>query len=143
MMTGEQIQLVKKTWRLLRDVDPVLLGDVFYGRLFMEYPMLRSLFKSPMEDQYKKLIDTISVVVVRLESLDELTPAIQELAQRHVNYGVKPEHYDVVGAALLWTLEKGLGRDWTPAVAEAWTICYQTLAATMLAGASAVNSSVD
>ena len=143
MMTGEQIRLVKKTWRLLRDVDPVLLGDVFYGRLFMEYPMLRSLFKSPMEEQYKKLIDTISIVVARLESLDELTPAIQELAQRHVNYGVKPEHYDVVGAALLWTLEKGLGRDWTPAVAQAWTICYQALSATMLAGASAVNSSVD
>lgn len=142
-MTGEQIQLVKKTWRLLREVDPVLLGDVFYGRLFMEYPMLRALFKSPMEEQYKKLIDTISVVVARLEHLDELTPAIQELAQRHVNYGVKPEHYEVVGAALLWTLEKGLGRDWNPAVAKAWTICYQTLAATMLAGASTISSSAD
>ena len=128
---------------MLRDVDPTLLGDVFYSRLFLEHPALRSLFKSSMEEQYKKLIDTISVLVVRLDHLDELTADIQALAQRHVAYGVKPEHYDAVGAALLWTLEKGLGRDWTPIAEKAWTRCYQILAATMLSGASTVGSTAN
>nr|WP_293841714.1 globin family protein [uncultured Arsenicibacter sp.] len=140
MMTGEQIQLVKKTWRLLREVDPVLLGDVFYSRLFLDNPALQLLFKSPMEEQYKKLIDTISVVVARLDSLTELLPEVQDLARRHVQYGVKPEHYALVGNALLWTLEKGLGRDWTPAAADAWRICYQTLAHTMISSPAAIGS---
>lgn len=128
---------------MLRDVDPALLGDVFYSRLFIEHPSLRSLFKSSMEEQYKKLIDTISVLVARLEHLDELTADIQALAQRHVAYGVKPEYYDAVGSALLWTLQKGLGRDWTPAAEEAWTRCYQILSETMLSGASTVSSMAD
>lgn len=140
MMTDEQIYLVKRTWRLLRATDPVLLGDVFYSRLFIDYPALQSLFTSPMPEQYKKLIDTISLVVARLDNLDELTPEIQALAQRHVAYGVKPEHYDMVSNALLWTLEKGLGRDWIPATADAWTCCYRLLANTMINSASPVNS---
>ncbi|WP_229201808.1 globin domain-containing protein [Arsenicibacter rosenii] len=124
----------------MREIDPVLLGDVFYGRLFIDNPALQSLFKSPMDEQYKKLIDTISVVVARLENLPELIPDIQALAQRHVQYGVKPEQYDLVGAALLWTLEKGLGRDWTPAAAEAWSRCYHTLAQTMINSPASVDS---
>ncbi len=130
-MTEEQIALVKKTWRLLRDVDPVLVGNVFYSRLFLDDPSLRSLFKSPMEVQYTKLMATLSLIVARLDRLDELTADIAALAQRHAGYGVKPQHYETVGKALLWTIKNGIGRDWNPAVEEAWKLCYTMLSQTM------------
>jgi hemoglobin-like flavoprotein len=85
-----------------------------------------------MEEQYLKLIDMLNVVVSRLERLDEMNTEIIEMGRRHITYGVRPAHYKIVGTALLWTLQKGLGNDWTPAVANAWTKCYTTLADTMI-----------
>jgi nitric oxide dioxygenase len=54
---------------------------------------------------------------------------------RHVSYDAKPEHYPVVGGALLWTLEKGLGEAWTSDVASAWTAAYGTLSTFMISEA--------
>jgi hemoglobin-like flavoprotein len=62
-------------------------------------------------------------------------PAASALATRHVGYGARKEHYPVVGAALLWTLEKGLGDGWTPDVADAWTAAYGTLSGFMISEA--------
>jgi nitric oxide dioxygenase len=54
-----------------------------------------------------------------------------------VGYGVTDAHYDTVAVALLETLEKGLGPGFTPAVREAWTTTYTTLATVMKDAASA------
>jgi hemoglobin-like flavoprotein len=45
------------------------------------------------------------------------------------------EHYQPVGEALLWTLEKGLGADFTLPVKAAWTEAYKTLSGVMIAAA--------
>jgi len=74
----------------------------------------------------------LSVIVGRLDRMDELTEDIRQLAIRHVKYGVKPEHYRTVGIALLWMLEQGLGKDWTDDVRDAWTACYAMLSQTMI-----------
>ncbi|QHV96668.1 globin domain-containing protein [Spirosoma endbachense] len=103
MLSEKQIAIVKKSWRLLRDIDPALLGDVFYSRRFMAHPELRPLFKGPLETQYTKFIDTLSFLVSQLHRLDEFTRDVAVMGQRHVQYGVKPSHYDDVGEALLWT----------------------------------------
>ena len=66
---------------------------------------------------------------------NSILPAASALAKRHVGYGAKPEHYPVVGGALLWTLEKGLGEAWTPEVADAWTAAYGTLSGYMISEA--------
>ena len=65
----------------------------------------------------------------------ELLPAIRDLSVRHVGYGVKLADYDALGEALLWALEQALGEDFTPAVREAWTVCYDELAGEMKAAA--------
>ena len=109
-------------------MDPVLVGDVFYSRLFLRNPELRSLFRSDMRSQYRKLIDMLGILTARLDRLDALAEEMAVLAARHVSYGVKPEHYGMVGEALLWTLQQGFGRDWTPELEEAWVSCYQVLA---------------
>ena len=131
-MTDEQIILIKRTWKLLRDVDPVVVGDTFYGKLFSDNPSLRKMFPVNMSEQYRKLMDMLTLIVSRLDRLDDMSEEISKMARRHVSYGVRPGHYRLVGKALLWTLHQGLGRDWTVQVGEAWNRCYTILSETMI-----------
>ncbi|CCD92161.1 putative nitric oxide dioxygenase (NOD); flavohemoprotein [Bradyrhizobium sp. ORS 375] len=110
-------------------------ATIFYGRLFEIAPQVRAMFPDDLTEQRKKLMATLAVVVNGLSNLPAILPAASALAKRHVNYNAKPEHYPVVGAALLWTLEKGLGEAWTPEVADAWTAAYGTLSSFMIAEA--------
>ena len=135
-MTQEQIILIKKSWRIFRQIDPHLVGDVFYEKLFAEQPGLRKMFKSSIDAQSQKLIDMLSAIVMHLDDLDGLKDDIRSLGIRHESYGVKPEHYNAVGSALLWTLKQGLGNDWNKDVEKAWSICYGILAATMIQAAA-------
>ncbi len=105
---------------------------MFYGRLFEIAPEVRPLFKGDMAEQGRKLMATLAVVVRGLSDLPSILPAASALAKKHVSYGVKAAHYEPVGAALLWTLEKGLGDKWTPEVAAAWTEAYVTLSGYMI-----------
>jgi hemoglobin-like flavoprotein len=130
-MTKAQIQRIHQSWRLLKAIDPALVGDVFYSRLFFLHPKLRSLFPKEMGEQHQKLIEMLSYMVARLDQPEGLVQEIREMGQRHEGYGVKPEHYAMVGDALLWTLERGLGADWTPETAEAWGACYALIAGVM------------
>ncbi len=135
-MTGEQIQLVKRSWKIFRNIDPGLVGDTFYSKLFSDTPALRKMFPKNMGEQYRKLMDMLSTIVARLDNLSELTGDITAMAQRHTHYGVRPAHYKLVGKALLWTLEQGLGNDWNDEVKEAWMKCYTTLSEAMIAASS-------
>lgn len=90
------------------------------------------MFPKDMNQQYQKIVDMLSTIVGRLDNLGDLSDDIAAMAQRHVSYGVKPNQYQKVGEALLWTLEQGLGKDYTPEVKEAWTKCYNTLANGMI-----------
>jgi len=131
-MTQEQIKLVKQSWKLFRNIDPAIVGDLFYSKLFADHPSVKKMFPKDMSQQYNKLIDMITIIVIRLDHLEQLTGDIAAMAQRHTGYGVKPEHYTAVGESLSWTLEKGLGKDWTPEVKEAWETCYGLLASIMI-----------
>ena len=132
-MTNEQITQIKNSWKLLRNVDADLIGDVFYSKLFLHNPNLRILFPGSMNDQYKKLVMMLSFIIARIDRPQEMVEEVRSLAVRHVRYGVKPEHYSIVGEALLWTLEKGLGKDWNKELKDAWLACYNLLSATMIA----------
>jgi hemoglobin-like flavoprotein len=105
---------------------------MFYDRLFEIAPAVKTLFPSDMTEQRRKLMATLAIVVNGLSNLESILPAASSLATRHVAYGAKPEHYPVVGSALLWTLEKGLGEAWTRDVADAWTAAYTTLSGFMI-----------
>jgi hemoglobin-like flavoprotein len=105
---------------------------LFYGRLFEIAPEVRPLFRGDMKEQGRKLMGTLAVVVKGLTNLDTILPAASALAKRHVAYGVKAEHYVPVGAALLWTLERGLASEWTTERAAAWAAAYTTLSEYMI-----------
>src|SRR6266508_1836317 len=129
-MTPQQVQLIKQSFA---KVAPIAgqAADLFYGQLFELAPQVRPVFKSDIKAQGQKLMSTIALAVGSLDRLSELVPVVQDLGRRHAGYGVKDEHYDSVGQALLWTLDKGLGPDFTPEVKEAWTAVYIVLADTM------------
>jgi len=136
-MTPEQRAIVRDTWG---QVGPIAdtAATLFYERLFEIDPDVRTLFRhADMTSQRGKLIAAISTVVAELDRLDALVPMIAALGRRHAGYGVTDAHYDTVGAALLWTLEKGLGDAWTPAAADAWTTAYTTIAGVMRSAANA------
>jgi hemoglobin-like flavoprotein len=129
-MTSKQIELVQGTWEQVIPLSDQVAG-LFYGRLFELNPELKPLFKSDIKEQGAKLMRMITVAVRHLGNLDQLVPTAEDLGRRHVTYGVQAEHYAVVGSALLWTLDQGLGDAFTQEVREAWTAAYDLLATVM------------
>ncbi|MBV9261437.1 MAG: hemin receptor [Pseudolabrys sp.] len=130
-MTPQQIDLVQQSFAKVTPISDQA-ATLFYGRLFEIAPEVKAMFPADMAEQRKKLMATLSVVVNGLTKLDTILPAASGLAKKHVGYGVKPAHYTPVGAALLWTLEQGLGPAWTPQLKDAWTAAYTTLSGFMI-----------
>src|SRR3954468_4886081 len=135
MVTDRQKTLVQTTFQTIVPIaaDAAVL---FYQRLFEIAPELRPMFRSDMTEQRKKLMQMLTAAVKGLDRLEQLVPVVQDLGRRHVGYGVEDKHYDTVGAALLWTLEMGLGEAFTPEVKDAWATVYGVLASTMKAAAN-------
>ncbi len=129
-MTPEQIEMVKSSWEQIKPISEQA-ADMFYGRLFEMDPALKPLFKGDMKAQGRKLMTMITTAVSHLDKLADILEPVQDLGRRHADYGVKPEHYDTVGAALLWTLGQGLGAAFTAELEAAWTQTYTTLAGVM------------
>lgn len=134
-MNPGTITLVRHSWQQARGLGPQV-GALFYQQLFAADPTLRPLFRGDMDQQSTRLLQMIGAAVDRLDDLDTLQPVLLHLGQRHAGYGVQPGHYPTVGAALLATLQQGLGADCTPAVQAAWAEVYGVLSGVMLAGAA-------
>ena len=134
-MNPSQIALVQSSFDLVLPIANDA-ASAFYSRLFKLDPSLRPLFTGDMRQQGRKLMDMIAAVVRSLDKLDRIIPSVRALGQRHVAYAVRDEHYETFGAALLWTLEQGLGDAWTVELATAWATAYTMLAATMKDAAS-------
>ncbi|HET7887375.1 MAG TPA: globin family protein [Bradyrhizobium sp.] len=133
-MTPDQVKLVQQSFsKVVPIADKAAV--LFYDRLFEIAPQVKAMFPADMTEQRKKLIAMLAAVVNGLSDLPSILPAASALAKRHLAYGAKAEHYPVVGAALLWTLEKGLGEAWTTDVASARTTAYATLSGFMVSEA--------
>jgi len=136
-MTPQQKCVIRDTWQRVG-----ALGDaaaaLFYDRLFETNPSLRPLFSSAdMAAQRAKLIQALALVVASFDRLESLVPTLHALGRRHARYGVREEHYRQVGAALLWTLERGLGDAWSEEAEEAWSQAYAFVSGVMSTAAQA------
>jgi len=130
-MDDNAISLIQSSFA---EVVPIkdAAAEIFYADLFETAPEVRPYFAgSDMKKQGAMLMATLGVVVNGLRDLDKIVPVAQDLAVRHVDYGVQPQDYDAVGASLLRTLEKGLGEAFTAEVKQAWTVAYSVLASVM------------
>jgi hemoglobin-like flavoprotein len=130
MLTLAQKTLVQKSFSTIQPIADDAAA-LFYRRLFELDPSLRQMFRGDMAEQRKKLMQMLTAAVKGLDRLDQLVPVVQDLGRRHAAYGVVDAHYATVGAALLWTLHKGLGSAFTPEVEDAWVTVYGLLATTM------------
>lgn len=136
-MTPEQIKLVQDSWAKVVPISETA-AELFYGKLFELDPSVRSMFKGDMKEQGRKLMAILNTAVNALEKLDTIVPAVQDMGKRHVGYGVKDEHYDTVGEALIWTLGAGLKDDFTDDTRDAWIEVYTLVANTMKNAAAEV-----
>lgn len=136
-MTPDQVKLVQDSFK---KVEPIATqaGDLFYTRLFEIAPEVRPMFPADISAQRDKLLQMLTTAVTNLHQVEKIVPAVKDLGVRHVGYGVKDAHYDKVGEALIWTLDKGLGEAFTPPVKDAWVATYGTLAGVMKEAAASV-----
>lgn len=123
--TQDQIRIVKKTWSLFRNMSPEFVGDVFYTKLFLDYPDLEKRYPQEPQKRYEDLIKMLNMVISRLDRKEELIWALTEIAHQPHRIWVTPAHYQKVVSTLIWTLRKGLGNDWTAVVEDAWTSCIK------------------
>ncbi len=129
-----QIELLESSFQALTPCGEEFV-TVFYERLFTRFPQTRAFFASTdMKEQRKKLLGALALVIQNLRKPEVLTSALQGLGQRHVTYGVRPEHYPIVGAVLLETFSDVLGDSWTRAYHEAWAEAYGVVCTIMLEG---------
>ena len=138
-MTLQTIHALRTSFHRVETLGHVA-ALVFYKRLFELAPYLRPMFPDAIENQSKKLMDVLTSALSMLDRPEDLRVALEQLGARHVDYGVKREHYEIVGAALLDMLASVLGRDFTPGLREAWTALYGTIATTMQSGAARVEA---
>lgn len=129
-MTPEQVTLVQDSFKKVLPIADTA-ADIFYNRLFEVAPEVRPMFAADMTKQKSALMGTLAVAVQSLHKVEEIIPVVKQLGAKHLTYGVKDEHYDTVGGALLYTLEKGLGDDWNDELKAAWTETYGTVAGVM------------
>jgi hemoglobin-like flavoprotein len=135
-MTPAKVQLVQDSFKKIVPIAATA-ADLFYDRLFTIEPELRSLFPQNLSQQKNKLMQMLASAVTNLHQMEKILPAVQALGRRHVDYGVTDIHYEIVGEALVWTLEQGLGDDFTPPVREAWTETFLTVSGVMKNAAAA------
>ncbi|HEY8067785.1 MAG TPA: globin family protein [Burkholderiales bacterium] len=129
-MTPKQAALVQGSWEKMQSAGEAV-AQLFYARLFGLDPSLQALFKGDMNEQGRKFAMMITFAVNGLARLEAIEPGLRALGRRHAGYGVRNEHYETVGAALVWTIGKGLGPAFTGEIRDAWTAAYRVLANTM------------
>jgi len=135
-MTPSQIQLVQSALPFIA-AEKEQVARLFYQRLFQLDPALRDLFKSDMVVQGNKLITMLGTLIAGLNKPEQIVPVLQAMGQRHAGYGVEDGHYATVGAALLWTLERCLGTNFTTDMRDAWIALFFVVSRTMIAGSRA------
>jgi hemoglobin-like flavoprotein len=133
-MNPQQIALVQESFRKVLPIAETA-ASLFYARLFELDPSLRKLFAGDMKRQGMMLMSMLASGVRGLSDPNALIPVLTMLGRRHSGYGVVDAHYTTVAEALLWTLEQGLGDDFTPETRSAWVAAYTLMATVMQQGA--------
>ena len=131
-LTAREVELIQSSFAKVEPIEDTAAA-IFYKTLFQYDPNLKPLFKGDMKQQGRKLMTTLKLAVAGLDDLSALVPVLEQLAERHVGYGVRPGDYTTVGNALLSTLAEGLGDEFTPETRAAWVAVFRVISSTMKA----------
>ena len=141
-ITPAQVALVQSSFEHVLPIAD-LAGMLFYERIFTLAPEARALFGDDIALQASRTMAAVKTAVDGLDDIEHVAPFLVRLGARHVRYGVVPAHFDLVGGALLWTLEQGLGEAFTPEVHDAWAAAFGIIAAAMLTGMEQASASLE
>jgi nitric oxide dioxygenase len=133
-LTADERELLRRSFRIVSG-DRRQAAARFYELLFERAPETRGLFVNDLEHQGAEMMSKLGLIVAGLHNVAGLVPVLEDLALRHVAYGVKPYHYPLVGAALIEMLSEQTGDDFAPETRAAWTKAYDDLSGLMIRSA--------
>ena len=129
---GLNISLLRESFKEVAEQGDAFV-NVFYQKLFTQFPETRDLFPKDMASQREKLFLSLTTILGALERPHILGPYLEQLGEQHnKRFRVAASYYPVVGKILLETLAQFLGPKWTPELEQAWTEAYEAISATML-----------
>ncbi|NEP82341.1 MAG: globin [Okeania sp. SIO3B3] len=135
-----QVELIENSFEKIKPRGAEFAAS-FYENLFAAYPEAKPLFaNTDMENQEKKLLNSIVLVVESLRHPEALAKVLRDLGARHVNYGTLKQHYPLVGKTILKTLKQYLQEDWTPEVKTAWVYALGQITKFMFEGAGYIKT---
>ncbi|MEP3225820.1 MAG: globin domain-containing protein [Parasphingorhabdus sp.] len=130
-LTVAEIDIIRRSY-LTVGAENARAGELFYQHLFQNKPELRALFVGDIAGQSSALANMLGMIVSQIQNLPELLPMLGDLARRHIDYGVRPEHFEDVSDALIAMLQDILGPKFDSAVEAAWLKAYDGIALTMI-----------
>ncbi|ULQ52950.1 hypothetical protein [Flavihumibacter fluvii] len=137
-LSAEHIRSIRNTWKYFKHIDTSILGDAFYTKLFNNNPLLKSEFRGDMFVYYKKLHDFLNLAIARIERSETIEPALLEIASHQQTEFFCDRYYDEIENALIWTLAKGMGPEWSADIEKAWKLYCNILAAKIRKSATIV-----
>ncbi|MCU0447577.1 MAG: globin domain-containing protein [Microscillaceae bacterium] len=126
-LTPHQVDLIKNSWGKVI-IYSEQAGEAFYTHLFAKAPELVSLFKTNIKAQDRKLIYAVTLLITKINKLDNIREEVRSLAKRHTLYGVKPEYFQVFGEAFMDMLDRVLQSNWNEDMQLAWRTLYGIIA---------------
>lgn len=130
-MTPEREKLVRDTWKRFQPMAAEH-ARYFYDKLFELDPETPAMFaRTNMDLQRHRLMETIGMLIAELHDPEQFVVDAVAVGRRHAPHGIRDSDYDAAGVALLWTLEKALGPEFTPEARSAWTEAYHAIASVM------------
>jgi hemoglobin-like flavoprotein len=133
IMTADQVRLVRDSLDALHeDAEPFSL--LFYGKLFELDPDSRRLFHNDLAVQGRKIMDMLTSVAESLDNFEPMRARLAELGRKHAQYGVRPEQYDTLTTALLWSIGQALGPSFDAPTRVAWRLAINAICVAMKAG---------
>ena len=134
MTPGQKILVEDNFEKIIPIAD--CISTLFYIRLFELSPDIQSFFEDIQEIREHNVIGVMSSAINVFEDFESSLAQIEEIGRRYGAYGIKNEHYDAVGTALLWSLEQGLDKEFTLESMAAWRSMYGLLSSAMRSAAS-------
>jgi nitric oxide dioxygenase len=136
-MTPRQINLLQSSYDKLQPMA-AQAGHLFFHRLNVVDPSMRQAIDVTAEDEGTKLLQAVGLAVTVVKHLDAMSPALEEMRSQSGASGVKEQHYEALGACMLWTLEKQLQGAFTTETREAWIAAWLTLSGAMKRGRASI-----
>lgn len=139
MLSEEETKIVQESYAGLYDQSDHF-SVKFYNNLFEIAPTTRKLFGTDISSQGRKFMEVLSIIVLDLADEELIIPFIQAMGRRHVGYGAKPEHYQIVGNAFIKTLDQAFEGEWSNQEKTLWIKLYTHIAEIMIEAAAGIET---